>query len=220
MHLRNALLPIAVAAALITPIVAANAQGPGGWNAANRAGGRVTAVDSGKMTVTVQGWNSSSQTFKVTDATKYQISTVGSMSDLKVGDKVRVMGQQSEDDENTVDARAIMVLPPNSPDRPNRQGDRPGGNGQNGGRRFGVTGTIATLSPKFTVTTSDNQTKTVDTTDDTRVMTSKPGSFSDIAVGKMVMAMLSNGSASRVQIMPAMPGGFGGRHNRQGNTND
>jgi len=232
MNFKNAILPIAVAAALLAPI-AAQAQGPNG----NFVGGSVTAVDAAKKTVTVQGWNQQASTFKVSGSTTYDQSVQGSVSDLKVGDKVRVMGQPSEDDDNTVDARMIMLVPPGAPNGGGfgcgrRGGNRPGGNaaggganrpgggqGGPGGRRRGVSGTIATLSPKFTVTTDDKETKTIDTTDDTRVMVSKSGSFSDIAVGKMVFAQMDNGVAKSVRIMPAFRGGFGGGRRGGGGGN-
>lgn len=223
MNLRNVVMPIAVAAALLAPI-AANAQGPQS-NPADRAGGSVTAVDIAKHTITVQGWNQTTQTIKVGSSTEYSVAVLGTVADLKVGDKIRVMGQPSEDDDNTIDARAIMLVPPGGGmfgGGGHRAGGGapggPGGGAGGGGRRRGGTmGTIATITPTITVTTADNETKTIDTTDDTRVMISKPGNFGDIAVGKMVMAMLSDGKATHVQIMPAMRfGGFGRRGGGQG----
>jgi len=217
MHLKNALFTVAIAAALTAP---AFAQAPG-----NFVGGRVTAVNAAAKTVTVQGFNQQTQTFKVNATTDYQANVQGQMSDLKVGDKVRIMGQQSEDDDNTIDARAIMLNPPAGGFGFGRRGPRPGGGGNanagarpgggrggpGGGRRGGVSGTIATLDPKFTVTTSDNTTKTIDTTDDTRVMESKSATFGDIAVGKMVFAQTDNGYATHVHIMPPFGGGGGWR---------
>lgn len=226
MNFKQMMMPIAVAATLLAP-VAVKAQMP-----ANFVGGSVTAVDAAKKTVTVQGWGQQpSQTVKVGASTKYDQSVQGAMSDLKVGDKIRVMGRPSEDDDNTIDARAIMLAPPGGfgaggfgrrggGGRPGGGGggggNRPGGGGgQGGGRgRGGVMGTIATLTPKFTVTTDDKQTKTIDTTDDTRVMVSKSASLADITVGKMVFATTDNGVAKEVHIMPAFGrgggGGFGG----------
>jgi len=233
MNLRNAILPIVVAAALFAP-VAVMAQGPG-----NFVGGSVTAVDAAKKTVTVQGFGQDApQSFKVGASTKYDQSVTGAISDLKVGDKVRVMGQPSEDDDNTIDARAIMLVPPGAEgmgfgrrggNRPGGGAGRPGGGGgqgagggQGGGRggRRGVMGTIATLTPKFTVTSDDDKsTKTIDTTDETRIMVSKPAAFGDIAVGKMVFANMDNGTAKQVRIMPAFGrrgGGGGGGFGRRG----
>jgi len=224
MKFRNAILPIVVAA-LIAP-VAVKAQAPG-----NFVGGSVTAVDAAKKTVTVQGWGQAApQSFKVGASTTYDQSVTGAISDLKVGDKVRIMGQPSEDDDNTIDARAIMLVPPGAQGgmgfgRRGAGGGRPGGagGGQGGGQgqggrggRRGVTGTIATLTPKFTVTSDDDKsTKTVDTTDETRVMVSKSAAFGDIAVGKMVFANMDNGVAKQVRIMPAFGRGGGGGFGRR-----
>ena len=63
----------------------------------------------------------------------------------------------------------------------------------------------------------DKSTKTIDTTDETRVMVSKPAAFGDIAVGKMVFANMDNGTAKQVRIMPAFGrGGGGGGFGRRG----
>lgn len=215
MNIRNALLPLTVAAAMVVPVAAfaQQGQGPG-----DRVGGQVTAVDAAKRIITVQGWNQTTQTIKVAGGATLLEATTESASDLKVGDKVRVMGQQDEDDENTIDARAIMVNPPagfggrgGRRGGPGGPGGGPGRGPGGGGRRGGTVGTIATITPTLTVTTADNQTKTIDTTDDTRIMTFKTAAFGDIAIGKMVMAELKDGVATHLQIMPAMGGGGGWR---------
>lgn len=169
--------------------------------------GQVTKVDATAKTITVNDRRSQSETtFAVNDATTYSVSALGALTDLKVGDKVRVMGPQNG---TTVDARMIQVL---SEFRANAGGNGPGG------MRRGVEGTIATTTPSLTVTTADNTTDTVNTTPETRVMTPKAGSLSDVEVGKGVTATLDSSVtpavAKRVEVMPPFrgrgPGGPGG----------
>jgi len=164
--------------------------------------GQVTKVDATAKTITVTDRRSQSETtFAVNDATTYAVSTVGALTDLKVGDKVRVMGPLNG---TTVDARMIQVL---AELRTNAGGNGPGG------MRRGVEGTIATTTPSLTVTTADNTTDTVNTTPQTRVMTPKTGSLSDVEVGKGVTAILDSSAtpavAKRVDVMPPFRG-FGG----------
>lgn len=222
MKLRS-MWPAAIAAIVLTGASAALAQ------EGNRAMGRVTAVTGNKVTV-VGFRDTTPVTFTVSGTTKYQVSVTVQANDLKVGDNVFVMGRPSEDDDNTIEARRIMIIPAGTEFAVMGGGRRPGGNpagagggpggggpgggGPGGGRgRFGVRGTVATLTPAITVTTDDG-TKVIDTDPDTTTYsTMKSGGLTDVAVGKMVMAQL-NGSnvATQVQVMPAMGrrGGGGG----------
>jgi len=168
--------------------------------------GQVTKVDATAKTITVNDRRTQSDTtFSVNDSTKYLVSVPGALTDLKVGDKVRVMGPL---DGTTIDARMIQVVP--------EIRANPGGNGP-GGMRRGVEGTIATTTPSLTVTTADNTTDTVNTTPQTRVMTPKDGSLSDVEVGKGVTAVVDGSVtpavAKRVEVMPPFrgrgPGGPG-----------
>jgi hypothetical protein len=186
----------------VTAVVAA----PG--DTLSRVGGAVTKVDGKTITVTDRR-TQSDVTFAVTGSTKYTVSALGAVSDLKVGEKVMVMGQLNG---NTVDARFIAVVPPGGMGG-RMGGGRPGGQGGPGGFQP-VQGTVATVTPSLTVTTDDKQTDTVNTTSDTRVMTSKAGSLSDITVGKFVSAQVDGSVnppvAKQVQIRPAFGGGRGG----------
>ncbi|MGO8670415.1 MAG: hypothetical protein ACLQVD_03480 [Capsulimonadaceae bacterium] len=192
-----------VAATLAIASVAV-AQAPPG------ARGQVTAIDTKSKTITLQGWgDQGSSTVKVSASTKYLVATTGSISDLKVGDSIMVMGAPP-DDSGIVQARMIMVAP--SGMGAHQHNAHPGGQGGQGGRRFGVQGVVATVSPTLTITTPDKATDTIATDDDTRVMTFKPGTLADVKVGTRVNAEVANGVATDVRVMPAGRGGFGGGH--------
>jgi len=194
----TSLLPVIVGAQLGLAMVAFAAPGD---NPA-RVRGQVTKVDATAKTITVSNRRTQSETtFSVNSTTKYRVSVKGALSDLKVGDHVRVMGQENG---TAVDARMIAVVS----GAPNN--NRPGG----GRMGRGVSGVIATTTPSLTVKTDDGQTDTVNTTAETNIMTSKEGAFTDVEVGKNVNATLDTSTppvATEVQVMPA----FGGR--RPGN---
>lgn len=197
--------------------VAAAVAAPG--DTLSRVGGAVTKVDGKTITVTDRR-SQSDVSFVVNGSTKYTVSSLGTTSDLKVGQKVMVMGQQNG---STVDARFIAVVPEGAANRMGGFGGRRGG-GQGGPGGPGgfqpVQGTIASVSPSITVTTEDKQTDTITTTDQTRVITSKAGTLSDITVGKFVSAQVDGSTppvAKQVQIRPAGGGrGFGGGGRRGG----
>lgn len=195
------------------------------------AGGRVTAVD--KKTITVEGFEGS-LTINVTDKTKFQKQVEGKVTDIKKGNKVAVMGQPSEEGK-TVEARMIMVNPPQmgpfgspppgGPGGPGGPpGDRPGGPGGPGGPpggpgRFGppTRGEVTNASP-LTVKTEDGKSVTVKTTAETRVMVTKDASLSDVKKDEFIMATGrasgANGvfEAETIRIGGPMrrPGGPGG----------
>jgi hypothetical protein len=89
------------------------------------AAGRVTAVN--KKTITVEG-RMGSRTVTVTDKTKFTKQVEGKIADVKKGAKVLVMGQTSQDGK-TVEARRILLNPPQMG---NFGGGRPGGFGGGG----------------------------------------------------------------------------------------
>jgi Cu/Ag efflux protein CusF len=197
-------------AAVLAMSTMASAQAP-----SNNARGRVTAIDTAANTITVQsgGWGGgdpTTSTIKVNGTTKYTVAVQGALTDIKVGQKVRVGGGPAADasTDNEVDARFIMIGGPGG-----GGGRRPGGGGGGGGGGgFSMTtGTVLTAPPDMTVTTSSG-TVTVDTSDDTRIMMFKPGSLSDIKTGNMVMANLANGVATSIQAMPGFGGRGGGQH--------
>jgi len=207
------LLPAVVGIQLGLAVAAAVAA-PG--DTLSRVGGAVTKVDGKTITVTDRR-SQSDVSFVVNAGTKYTVSSMGTTSDLKVGQKVMVMGQQNG---NAVDARFIAVVPEGATNRMGGFGRRGGGQGGPGGFTP-VQGTIASVSPSLTVTTEDKQTDTITTTDQTRVITSKAGSLSDITVGKFVNAEVDVSTppvAKQVQIRPAFGGrgGFGGRRGGAG----
>jgi hypothetical protein len=213
---RTLLLPSAVVAVILAAAAAVPAQ-----TDANHVGGRVTAIDTAAKTITVQsgGWGGGTATpttFKVNDSTKYTVAAQGALTDLKVGQSVRVGGGPAADasSDNEIDARFIMIGGPTG-GGPGGGGRRPGGGGGGGGGFSMTTGTVVTVPPDMTVATKSG-TVTVDTSDDTRVMAFKAGALSDIKVGSRVMANLSSGVATTVQAMPGGRGGGGGGWRRQG----
>jgi len=192
----TSLLPVIVGAQLGLAMVAFAAPGDN----PTRVRGQVTKVDATAKTITVSSRRTNTETtFSVNSTTKYRVSVKGALSDLKIGDHVRVMGQENG---TTVDARMIAVVS----GTPNN--NRPGGGG--GGRGRGVSGVVATTTPSLTVKTDDGQTDTVTTTADTNILTSKEGAFTDVEVGKNVNATLDSSTppvATEVQVQPT----FGGR---------
>lgn len=200
------------------------------------AAGRVTAVD--KKTITVEGFGGS-LTINVTDKTKFTKTVEGKVADIKKGNKVAVMGRPSEDGK-TIEARMIMVNPPQMGPFGGRPGGPPGGPGRPGGpggpppggpggpppggpggppgRPFGPppVGEVTSTSP-LTVKVADGKTVTVKTTDETRVMVTKDASLSDVKKDEFIMAtgkFVSDGviEAETVRIGGGPPrGGPGGR---------
>lgn len=202
---KTVLLPSAVIAMMLAAVVAAPAQ-----TDTNNARGSVTAIDATAKTITVKGWGDAATptTFKVNDETKYMVAAQGALTDIKVGQQVRVMGGPAADaaTDNEIDARMIMIGGPTG----GGGGGHHGGGGGGGGGFTPTMGTVLTVPPDMTVTTKTG-TVTVDTSDDTRVMSFKTGALTDVKTGTMVMANLSNGIATSVRVMP----GFGG-HGQHG----
>ena len=196
-------LPVLVGAQLGLAAMAFAAPGDN----LSRVRGSVTKVDAAAKTITVSDRRTQSETtFSVNRDTKYRVAVKGSLSDIKVGDNVRVMGQENG---NSVDAQMIAVVP--QAPAGNRPGGRPG---------RGISGVVLSTTPSLTVKTADNQTDTINTTTDTNVMTSRPGAFSDVEVGKSVTATLDSSTspsvAKEVQVQPAW-GGRGPGGGRAGN---
>ncbi|HMQ56681.1 MAG TPA: DUF5666 domain-containing protein [Anaerolineae bacterium] len=115
-------------------------KGPGGG-----AGGEVTAVSSSSLTILTP--NDESLTVKFTDKTEVRLvesGSDGSLSDIDVGDQVRVHGLRNDD--GTIEARMIAVEP---------EGDRLGGRGT---EIDGTTITVETRDGEATLTVSDSTT--------------------------------------------------------------
>lgn len=167
--------------------------------------GRVTAVDTDAKTVTLTvGRDQTATTLKVNDATKYLVDTPGTMADLKVGQNVRAMGQ-TDDTAHTVTARFVEVLPASEATPPAA-----------GGRRFGVQGVIATLTPSLTITTADKTTDTVTTDANTQVTTPKDGKLSDVKADTFVDATTTGtGDTQVATTIHVMAFGRGGRRGGQ-----
>lgn len=102
------LLALVVISGASLAYAASEGRGPGG--ARGGAGGEVTAV--GDSSLTVENRNGESITVNVTDETVVNLVETGgqgSLSDIEVGDNVRVRG--SRNDDGSVDARGIALLP-------------------------------------------------------------------------------------------------------------
>lgn len=178
--------------------------------------GRVTAVDSTAKTITLsQGRQqaATAATLHVNDATKYAVPAQGSISDIKVGDTIRVMGQTTG---NTIAARNITEVPAAAPGHA-----APGGQARRGGR-MGAQGVVATTTPTLTITTADNQTDTITTDASTQVSTTKPGTLDDVKVGAFVTAQTTgegdSAVATSVDVMAMGQRGQGRRGGRRGNN--
>ena len=103
----------------------------------------------------------------------------GTPANLLTKDLVLIGGQVSADGKS-VDARNIMVVPALPPVH-GKPGQRP---------RF-IAGTIATLTPTFTVTAQDGSVVTVNTTPKTGVEAVSTGAATDITVGTFVQARVA-----------------------------
>lgn len=141
-------------------------KGPGGPG--RGAGGKVTAV--GDNSLTLENRAGETVTVNVTGETRIMIAETrseGSMSDIDVGDNVRVMGRPNDD--GVVEARGILVLP---------DGDIAGG------RVTAVDGN------NITVENPEDGSVTIVTNADTqfRLGPDETGSLADVTVDKMVMA--------------------------------
>jgi hypothetical protein len=167
--------------------------------------GQVTAVDTTAKTITLEDRRSqSTSTLHVNDATKYLVDAVGTMSDIKVGQTVRVLGQTAG---TTVTARMIQIVPT---EEANQAPPQFGGRG--GGRFSAVQGVVATVAPTLTITTADKQTDTVQTDPNTRVTTSHAGTLADVKPQEFVNAVTNGTGASAMatSVHVRQGGGFGG----------
>ena len=171
--------------------------------------GRVTAVDMTANTITLAGFGGQTPTIlHVTPGatgTKYLVDKPGTMTDLKIGQTVRVNGQTVG---NTVTARSITIIPPAEATQ------------QGGGRRSGVQGVIATLTPALTITTTDAQIDTVQTDATTTVMVPKAGRLADIAAGQYVTASATGAADNQTAMtVHARAGGRRGGRRQGGGGN-
>ena len=171
------LVSLALAAGLIAPVAAQTPVVPPTTAAPtapphpiNHVGGRITAVNGGA--VTVEGrLTLPPVTFTLAPDAKIHLVTPLQVSDLAVGNFVRVDGQVG-DDGKSVDARHIGLLAalPPAPAKP-------------GKHHHHIIGTIAATTPALTLTAQDGSTVTVNTTPQTRVDKVADGTAQDIAVG-------------------------------------
>ena len=202
------LISLALGTALIAPVAAQTPAAPTApARPINHAGGQVTAVNGGAITVMGRR-NAGPVTFTLAPNAKVHRVVFGTASDLAVGNLV-VVGGKISDDGKSVDARDIAVvaaLPP--------------GSGKQGGHPRYIAGTIATITPALTVTAADNTVVTVTGSAQTRVEQITAGSAGDITPGTFVNARLSGPDtalvASEVSVSPARP--RGGNNNRNRNN--
>ncbi len=165
------------------------------------AGGEVTAV--GTDSLTIQNRNGESVTVNVDDDTTIQLvesQTEGSLSDIAVGDNVKVRGQRNDD--GSVDARAIVVAP---------DGDKAGGQ------------VTAVDGSTITVEGRDGETTTITVDGDTEYRLGRDGetgSLADITTDSKIRAygeLQDDGSLDADLIFI---GQGGERGNRTGNSDN
>jgi hypothetical protein len=178
-----------------TPAQNAPAQG-------NNVQGTVASIDSTKNTFVVTPRSGDSTTVQTSDKTKITKSTNVGLAGLKVGDLITVNGQV-DTTALTVAARRITVRA--------AAANRPAGGGQGAGAGNGrsIRGSVATTTPKLTVTGEDGKTYTVNpASDNIQVLAPAPGTFSDITAGANVRVRGSADAsgtvtAELVEIRPA-----------------
>lgn len=160
--------------------------------------GTLQSVDG--STLTVASFNGNTTTVLTSSSTKFLKSVTGSVSDIKVGDRVVAMGTPSGT--NTVAAQRLSDMgaggagfggrqgPPGTRIRRFGNGTAPD-NGPNGGAppdpNSLAAGTVKSVSgTTLTVAQNDGTTKTVTTTPSTAITVLKPAVLQDLTTGDQV----------------------------------
>jgi len=210
----------------------ANGRGPGGQGAA----GTISSINGSSISLTAT--NGKKTTVVTSGSTAVDEALSGSLTDVKVGDHVAVMGSTSG---TTVIAQQITdsgtKTLPGPPGGANGQQSGPpsGSSGQQGGPPSGSSGrqggppsgasspgagggrpTVGTVESTdgstVTVKTSSGSTVTVTTSSSTKVMVIKTGALSDLKVGDriVVSGTTSDGTITATTIRTGSAGLGGG----------
>jgi len=210
-------------AALLCPLSFAHAQTPLApapavpiavpkppHHAADRLQGHVIIADAMRRTISLEDHGGTPVTVTIAPDAKIYVQGIGTVDALRVGDRINAYGQATPE-APTLTADRITVLPAAPP--------RPAGKAAKrtaGFHRNHVEGIVATTAPALTLTTPGSVTVTVTTTPTTRVETITPGSFADIAPGRVVQVRVSGDPsapvASEVQVRPEHAGSGHTRH--------
>lgn len=203
--------------------------GPGGGRMPF-AGGTVKSVDAGAGTLTVSGWNNSTQTIKVGANAQIVTQQTVSVSDLKVGDQIAVQGVPT----GITASQATVGQPPAG--LPGAGGG-PGGPGGFGGQRAGngnannrpassamAQGTIkalpTTTDPHLTLSLGTDATLFLKMADGAKITKYATLTLDQVKAGDRVMASGQAGAdgtfaattvgVNLAQSMMGGRGGFGG----------
>jgi hypothetical protein len=207
--------------------------GPGGFGGRGTAG-TIASINGSTLTITTQ----SGQTDAVATSTSTKVSegVTGSVSAIKVGDHLVVMGSSSSatiaaqqiTDRGTATDAGGPGGPPgggNGPqgahaaqggNRPGRAGGPAGANGGPGGSGGGSSaGTVASVNGStLTLKTPSGSTITVTTSSTTTVTVVKTGAVGDLTVGEQIVVdgTTSNGTitATSIHAGSGLAGGPGG----------
>jgi hypothetical protein len=139
--------------------------------------GTVSAVDPGSNTLTiVLNKLNTVQTVNVTGSTKIsKIVNIG-LADLNVGDEIRASSKEAiAAGATSITANRIAVISPLS-------------NTKKAAGQKSVVGIVANTTPQLTITTNNQSTITITTLPKTKVVSTQPASFNDIAIGDHIAA--------------------------------
>ncbi len=212
----TALTPLA--ALLLCPLTSVHAQTPPTpappapavapappRHAPDRLQGHVITADAARRTISLEHHGDVPVTVTVAPNAKIYVQGAGTVDALRVGNRVNAYGQATPD-APTLTADRITVLPSAPPRSAGKAANR-----TTGFHPHRVEGTITATSPALTLTTAGGITVTVTTTPTTRVETSTPGSFADIAPGRVVQVRVTGDPSapvtSEVQVQSEHGGG-------------
>lgn len=179
----------------IVPI--ADAQN-GGQALARPTTGTVQTVDG--KTITLAG---AGPRVIVSDTTSFIKSSAITVADLKAGDEVTALGQQTAD--GSLAAQSLVVGPALGNGRSAGQsaagatgaaaGNRSGGGGQGGAALRSVTGTVQTVEGNtVTIATGDGQTVKVTIAAGARLRKSAPATLADVTAGEQITVQGQSGT--------------------------
>ena len=194
----RSLFPLACALLALAPLASlADAPAPTAAAAApaakpvNNIQGKIASLDATAKTITVTSHHgANSSTFAWDDATKIYKTAGDVITDLKVGDTVRVSGSDAVTPATTaLTAKRIMIIPALETTKRKISA-------KTGFHRNGVDGVVAATSPALTVTTPGGVTVTVNATPETRIDKETLGATSDLFSGVTVQARLKKDAPS------------------------
>lgn len=212
----------------------AGVGGPGGAGRFDgRGGGNAGTIASiGGSTIKMTTQDGTSVNVTTSASTTVSLSTTGALTDVRVGDNVRVVGTTSG---TSVAADAITDsgtsplanvpgggggfggaptgAPPNGAGPPNGGGARPQGGGGGPGGGLPPAGVVKTVNgTTFTVATADGSTVTVNASPSTTVTLVKPGTLGSLKVGDQIQ-VTGTGTDGTIAATNIRAGALGGPRN-------